>query len=278
MSIFIGGHDGPRLAEVRGMSVHGNQGCGVYVLYVNLKVIAGNLTSDAFLSQLSCRLEVGKPPVKLANGSIESSPVVQWTQYTNDTQLGFFFYLSSSQINAIEEARCSGDIAFSLWLSGEVKYEGKSQSFLDKGDFVISKQQWLEALSQMHYQDTLLFELPMPSGTDSNSSEVKSLLERAQSHILNGHYQEAIGLCRQAIEYIESYRKDKKQASAAVAKYKEHRPEMNVIERMLFLREGLKNITHLGNHNSDEFSREQAQSVLGMTVALLSSPEIGVIK
>ncbi|MDH5785855.1 MAG: hypothetical protein OEZ16_09645 [Chromatiales bacterium] len=278
MVISIGGFDGPRLAEVKSVSIHGNQGCGVYVLYLSLKVIAGNLTSDAFLSQLSCRLEVGKQPIKLANGEYEAAPVVRWTQYTEDTQLGFFFYLSSSQVNAIEQVRNSGDAPISVWLSGSVSYEGKSQSFLDKGDYVIPKQQWLQALAEMHYQDTLLFELLMPSGTDSNSSEVKSLLERAQSHILNGHYQEAIGLCRQAIEFVENYRDDKKQASQAVEKYKDRRKEMNVIERMLFLREGLKNITHLGNHNSEEFSRQQAQSVLGITVALLSSPEIGVIK
>jgi len=83
-------------------------------------------------------------------------------------------------------------------------------------------------------------------------------------------------LCRQAIELVEKYRKDKNKGATAVLKYKENRQDMNTEERMMFLREGLKNITQLGAHHGDEFSRYQAQAVLGMTVSLLSLPEIGL--
>ena len=279
MSISIGGLNGKRLGEVRDISVQGFQGCGVYGLYLILKVNAGNLNSEAFLSQLQCRIELGDNGRKIANGFIEGNPVIRWTEFSEVEQLGFFFYLSSSQIEAIEESRKSGDLKLGVWLSGEAVYEEMSQNFSDRRDYLIQKQQWLDVLSKNGYQETLLFELPMPKETDGVGENLRELLERAQKHILNGHYQESVGLCRQAIEVVENSRKDKNKASEAVRKYTDNRRrEMSVEERMLFLREVLKNVTQLGAHHGDEFSRYQAQSVLGMTVSLLSSPEIGLIK
>ncbi|MCU7804734.1 MAG: hypothetical protein KZQ96_16220 [Candidatus Thiodiazotropha sp. (ex Lucinoma borealis)] len=273
MGISIGGFNGPRLAEVKSVSAHGAPGCGAYVLYLRLTALVGNLKSEVLVSQLACRLEIAEPFLKIANGVIEGSPVTRWAEYTDDSQLGFFFYLSPNQVDSIELIRVGGDLKLSIWLSGVVNCQGEQSDFSDKGDFIITKQQWIETLDTMGYQDTLLFELPMP-----NEVSLKVLLERAHKHILNGDYQESIGICRQAIEMVEKNRKDKKKASEAVAKYKENRQEMNAIERMLFLREGVKNITQLGAHHGDGFSRQQAQSVLGMTVALLSSPEIGLKK
>ena len=276
MSISIGGFGGPIIAEIKNVSVNGVSGCGVYVLYLRLTALVANLNSEAFISQLSCRLETNEPCLKISGGVIDGHPVIRWAEHTDDSQLGFFFYLSSSQISSVEKFRNSGDLKLSIWLSGVVDYECKQNDFYDKSDYVISKQEWLEVLAAMQYKDTLLFELPMPVATDSDDENIKILLERAQSHILNGHYQETIGLCRQAIELVEKERGDKREASSATTKYKDNRKEMNVVERMLFLREGLKNITQLGAHHGDEFSRKQAQSVLGMTVALLSASEVGV--
>ena len=256
MSISIGGLNGKRLGEVRDISVHGFQGCGVYGLYLILKVNAGNLNSEAFLSQLQCRIELGDNGRKIANGFIEGNPVIRWTELSEVEQLGFFFYLSSNQIEAVEESRRAGDLKLGVWLSGEARYKGVTQNFSDKRDYLIQKQQWLDVLSKNGYQQTLLFELPMPKETDGVGENLRELLERAQKHILNGHYQESVGLCRQAIEVVENSRKDKNKASEAVRKYTDNRRrEMSVEERMLFLREVLKNVTQLGAHHGDEFSR-----------------------
>lgn len=234
MGISIGGFNGPGLAEVRSVSAHGVPGCGVYVLHLQLKILAANLKSKALISQLSCRIETTNPSLKISDGVLEGHPVIEWFEYTDESQLGFFFYLSANQISAIENFRNSGDLKLSIWLSGVVNYEGQVNDFYGKDDYVISKQQWLEALSSMKYKDTLLFELPMPKQDGSDKDKLKELLERAQSHLINGHYQESVGLCRQAIELIEELRKDKKEAANAAAKYKEKRKEMNINERMLF--------------------------------------------
>lgn len=278
MGISIGGQYGARLGDVRDISIHGFPGCGIFGLYINLKVSAGNLKSEALISQLQCRIELDNPTVKIGNGFLENQPTLRWTQYSDVEQMGFHFYLSGSQIEAIESYRCSGDIKLCVWLSGNALHEGVSQSFSDKGEFSIPKQRWLEALNEMGYRETLLFELTIPKSDDDQDSKLRGYLERAQNHILNGHYQESVGLCRQAIEWVEKERGDKNEAGRSVDKFKESRRDMAINDRMLFLREGLKNITHLGAHEDEEFSRQQAQAILGMTVALLSSPEVGVQK
>lgn len=275
MTLSISDLNGNRFAEVKGVSVHGLPGCGCYILYLSLSISVTPLDSDVELSQLSCRIENGETNVKIANGEIENRPIVTWHKYSNDEQIGFLFYLSTSQVAAIEEARNSSDLKIGVWLSGEISQNERSSTFIDRGIFTIPKQEWLEVLSRMNYKQTLLFELPLPSD-DIFDSDLKTLLERAQNHILNGHYQESVGLCRQAIEVIEKVNEDKSLGSNAVKKYKDQRADMSGTERMLFLREALKNIAHLGSHHADDFSRQQAQAILGMTVALLSCPEVGI--
>jgi len=273
MSLRVGGHSGPMVGEIKGIEIHGGSGVGTYLLYLRLNVVVNNLNGKAILNQLSCRLESGGQSV--AQGFFEGAPVVEWSQYTSDAYLGFNFHLTGSQLNGLELLRHDNDLGFGVWLSGICHYEGKADSFSDRGEFNVLKQEWLRALGQMNYKKTLLFELEMPSA-NILGEQVISLLEKAQSHILNGTFEEAVASCRKVIELVETQRGDKADAASAANSYKNNRREMTVCQRMLFLREALKNITHLANHaNEDSFSRYQAQSVLGMTVALLSSPEVG---
>ena len=276
MGISINIANGQTLGEVNDISVHGAEGCGVYVLYLRIIVSVGKLNSNAIVSQLNCRMELTDTNIKIANGFTESRPHVRWTKYSTDNQLGFFFYLSGNQLDAIEKYRNSGDLRISICLSGDINYEDKVDSFFGKESIYIPKQQWLEALSAMKYQNTLLLEIPMPEKESQNENGLSELLKRAQNHILNGHYQESVALCRQAIELIEITQDDKSQAKSANKKYKEARADMSIQERMLFLREAIKNVTHLAAHNGDDFSRKQAQVILGITVSMLSSPEVGI--
>lgn len=50
---------------------------------------------------------------------------------------------------------------------------------------------------------------------------------------------------------------------------------MSSIERLLSLREQLKNVCQLGAHGSEEFTRSQAKAILGMTMTLLAEPTVG---
>lgn len=50
---------------------------------------------------------------------------------------------------------------------------------------------------------------------------------------------------------------------------------MSSIDRLLSLREQLKNVCQLGAHGTEDFTRSQAKAVLGMTMALLAEPTVG---
>ena len=83
--------------------------------------------------------------------------------------------------------------------------------------------------------------------------------------------------CRHIIEHLESVREDKAISSEANKKAQDRqlRKDMTAIERMLSLREQIKNVCQLGAHGSEDFSRSQARAVLGMTMALLTEPTVG---
>ena len=277
MTLYVSGFNSESIGAVRDISLSGLKGAGVYVLYFRLNITT-KVDSMAYLSQLGCRIDGSKGiNENIANGFYENAPVAQWGQHTGDTYLGFYFYLSASQVCRIEQIRNGGDLDIGVWLSGISSYKNKSDAFCNHGSFRILKQEWLQALEQMGYMKTLLFELAVPSNSEVGD-KIFSFLEKAQGHILNGHYQVAIGHCRHILELLESQRADKELATAARNAYDKSRESMTIAQRMLYLREVLKNITQLGNHPTDnEFSRHQAQSVLGMTIALLSSPEVGII-
>lgn len=276
MNLSIGGHNGPKLAEIRKITAHGNPGCGCYLLYLQMEASVLKLTSNAEITELVSRIELQDPRISIAYGTLDGGPRISFGEYTDHIHIGFHYYLSGSQISAVEKARGTGDLNLSIWLYGATHYSGKTSTFTSQESLKILKQEWLEALDKMGYKKTLLFELPMPSENYNPDKDILEILQRAQNHILNGAYQESAGLCRQAIEIIEKQRDDQDKSRDAVNKYRSlERKDMSVDERMLLLREILKNITHLGNHPEDSFSRYQAQSILGMTVALLSSPEVG---
>src|SRR5690625_7830226 len=82
--------------------------------------------------------------------------------------------------------------------------------------------------------------------------------------------------CRHIIEQIEKVREDKNQSSAANTKaHSKERKDMSSIERLLSVREQLKNVCQLGAHGSESFTRSQAKTVLAMTMALLAEPTVG---
>jgi hypothetical protein len=119
-----------------------------------------------------------------------------------------------------------------------------------------------------------LFEVPLPNA----SGDLKALFSKAQEFIEIGHYKDAVMQCRHIVEQVEALREDK-QASAAANKkaHSSDRKDMSSIERLMSLREQLKNICQLGAHGNEEFTRSQARAVLGMTMALLAEPTVGFV-
>jgi hypothetical protein len=92
--------------------------------------------------------------------------------------------------------------------------DGTLISNFDCEDLVVPREQWLKALNNAGFRQTILFEIPLPP----ESNELNNFYTKAQEFIESGHYKEAVIQCRHIIEQIESLREDKKQSGAANTK------------------------------------------------------------
>ena len=271
--ISITDSQGYRLAEVRTIHVSGLPAIGGYVLVCRLDVSIGKVNAETLIRDLSIRLELAGREINglIGYGISDGRPEVRWFDHSSHEQMIFLIQLSPYQVEAVEKIRNGGDIQFSVWLYGEVQQADKVTAIREQSEYRIPQQEWVQALGQMNYRNVLLFELPLPPAKNEKSP-LAELLSKAQEHLVSGRYDESILCCRQAIECVENSNSDRRLAANAVEKYKTSRTEMDVNERIVFLREALKNITHSAGHYNDRegFSYNQARMVLGVTVAILS--------
>ncbi len=270
MSISLDAPNDHRVAELRDIQISGLPGIGCYTLVLNLHFTATHPKAEVLIRNISIRLDWGDNYQRMiASATPDNSPPVRITQYSTDIQICFRLPLSPSQVEAIESRRNGGDLKLSIWFVAESAQDGASRSITGSHEFAVRQQVWIEALERMEYRRTLLFELPVPC----EDSPIGELVRKAQLFLYKGEYEQTIGLCRQAIEKVESVLNDKAAATQAVERYRQDRKNMDATQRMLFLREALKNATHLAVHHSEDhdgYSRDQAKAILGTTISLLS--------
>ena len=206
--------------------------------------------------------------------SIPSSPqLIQFVKSAESERADFLVILSKEQINAIEEYRQEKDLQLNFGLSALTSLSGLIDKSFDCVDATIPREQWLKALKDSGFRQTILFEIPMPEVDEAFGA----FISKAQEFLEIGHYKDAVMQCRHILETIESVRSDKKLSSSANDKaHSNERKDMTAIERMLSLREQLKNVCQLGAHGSEFFTRSQAKAVLSMTLVLLAEPTVGV--
>lgn len=268
MSIGLDEPNGYRVAELRDVEVHGLPGVGAYTLVLILNFTATHPRAETTIRNVSVRLEWGDSKQRMIGVAQPDGQVTQIHQHSTHIPIGFRIPLSAIQIENIEKRRNGGNFKLVLWFMCDVEQAGKSQSKSDRYEFEVRQQDWIEALERMEYRKTMLFELPVPSA----DAPIGELVAKAQAFLHKGDYDQAVTLCRQAIEKIEGLAGDKSAAGQAVKKYRAVREDMDTTERLLFLREALKNATQLAVHHSPNhsgFSRDQAKAILGATISLL---------
>lgn len=269
MSISLDDSQGFRVAELREVRVNGLPGIGAYTLILNMHFTATQLKAEVSVKNISVRIEWGDNAQRMIGVAVPDSSPIRISPYSTDIQVGFRLPIAAAQIEDIERRRNGAGFKLALWFAAEVEQAGQSKSNYGQHEFPVQQQDWIEALGRMEYRRTMLFELPVPSSDDP----IGLLVAKAQAFLHKGDYDQAVALCRQAIEKTESLVSDKSAANRAVKKYCEDRKGMDTTERLLFLRESLKNATHLAAHASENhsgYSRDQAKAILGTTIALLS--------
>jgi hypothetical protein len=277
MQINVQNNNHQTVANIQHVQVHGQPGVGSYTLLMRLTFQPVAIKIQTILRNL--RIRIGLPdsarPI-IAWGEKDDQGPITFTEYSNSNDAFFYVSLSTSLLNALEQIRGGGDLNLQIILTGTTIQGASAQDFAQMGNYVIPQQQWVTALGEMNFMRSLLYEIKFKGNLTNKPSSAESLLHNAIQHFSKGHYTESVGYCRKIIEYLEKNEANKEKAINTVSKYKSAREDMTLEERILFLREALKNATQLSVHHTEdgEFSRKQANAILGITIALIGDSEI----
>lgn len=265
-------HNGNYIVEFERLTVHGREAAGGYGFAFLMR--GGRLPCQSKMAIFDISLSISlADPMRPIVASIPSSDrMIQCHSFASSEQAVFETVLSREQVNALEEYRQDRDLKLNLGLKALIASDDQLVPSFDCGDISIPREQWLDALRNAGYRNTLLFEIPLPT----TSGDIDKVFSKAQEFIETGHYKDAVMQCRHIIEQVETIRGDKKESgSANKMAHSSDRKDMNATERLLSLREQLKNICQLGAHGTGEFTRSQAKAVLGMTMVLVAEPTVG---
>jgi hypothetical protein len=265
-------HNGNYIVEFDQLTVHGREATGGYGFAFSMRGGRQACQSKMVILDISLSISLAHPVRPLVVSIPSSARVIQCHNFAHSEQVDFETVLSSEQVNALEEYRQDEDLKLSFGLRALVASGDEFLSSFDCTDITVPREQWLNALEKAGYRNTLLFEIPLPA----TRIDLKSMFSKAQEFIETGHFKDAVMQCRHIVEQVESIRGDKKSSgSANNMAHGAGRKDMNAIERLLSLREQLKNICQLGAHGTEAFTRSQAKAVLGMTMVLLAEPTVG---
>lgn len=267
-------HNSTYLIEFDQLTFSGREAADGYAFNFTLRGSRPACSAPVSIFDISLSLSLSDPVRPLLTAVPSSTQVVQCHSFANNSeQIHFECVLTKGHVNAIEDYRLEGDLKLNVGLRAlTTSSDGLLTSF-DVADVVVPREHWLNALKSAGFRQTLLFEVPLPAV----SEELSGLMGKAQEFIETGHYKDAVMQCRHIIEQVEKIRDDKKHSSDANKKAHDRaqRESMSPIERLLSIREQLKNVCQLGAHGSESFTRSQAKTVLAMTIALLAEPTVG---
>lgn len=184
--------------------------------------------------------------------------------------------LAPSQMEVIERVRAGQDIQLLLKLQGEVWRGHEFTNIQETVSCPVSQSDWLKVLEQCEYGRSILFEVPLPASHAADAPAPAQYLQRAKTHFVKGHYDDAVAACRLALEAITTSPTDKGDTDVAVKAWKGGRAsDLSIGQRELVLRQVLAQYTHLAHHhepgeNTSRYDQSMASMVLGMTASLLS--------
>jgi hypothetical protein len=204
--------------------------------------------------------------------------LVKTRKFTQRSTTSVYIDLDKQRINAIEEIRKGGGLLFVFRIFGEVYENGNPWTAEDELRVPVNQTEWINVLKQMAYSDFLLFEVPLPiEGAPQELRDAVRFLEKANDHLMAGHYDVTIATCRNALDSLTKGLNEKKNMTEATQVYrdKQKRNTMSKDQRAIFIREAMRHYTHLAHHSADagvanHYNRDDAAMTLSITAALLS--------
>lgn len=221
-------------------------------------------------------------------GCIEQA-FVRVDKYGHVDTKRFEFVLGEGQLAAIEEARGTGGVSFSLELFATSI--GNMEPWYTKAELRVERSvaDWVDLLSEMGATEYLCVPVALPKvGVNDVHAPAIKWLRSAQKFMLQGEFATAIGECRHALDSLTSLTEDAAEAGGIAAMTKEsrvleaynsprrqERKRMTRGQRLVLVRLAIYHLTNISHHQAEHpeqtLSREDASLVIASTAALLSA-------
>lgn len=269
----ITSNSGRQWASGHFKQVQGRHGLGFYRLtfIVNLNIDPSDATLGDRLIGLVADIVVGGQPAGRATPVPNQLPILP-SNYSFERQLNLELDLDRGQIEAIETIRNGGDLTFNVALYTTLSDPaGQLRQVTPAVGYPVNQGVWLGVLEQMGYQKTMLIEVPIPDAQQFLELAAAAVsLAQAQQAMARGDYREAVGVCRDVMDKINSALKDDDNLEDFTnLKLK------TKADRVRLLRRAVRVFTHPAHHGDDvaarfEWNRIDAASTISIVAALLN--------
>jgi hypothetical protein len=261
--------------------VTGTPGVGFFRLGVVIDIrtepsVASSGTDLPRMTELVGEVRIsGRPVGSFTPAQPGYLPVQAYTARTNQRQVELVCDLDRARIEAIETARGGGHLALDVWLSWRF---GDGHISSSQEQYTVNQGVWVEVLSQMDYQRTLLVEIPTPDpAAQPELAEAIRLLGEAQGHMLRGHDRDAVGALRDALDEVTRVFGDDDETIDPELKriLFDNSRNMTKAERLRVVRRALKLVTHPARHRDQvaigmDWSRTDSAQMIAMVAAFIN--------
>lgn len=218
----------------------------------------------------------GEHEIFLGYAMPESTIPFSLTQYGGSTHHMHALTLSVAAMERLEARRAGQGIVLRLKLQGEVWTQHHAAPMQDVVECRISQSDWLEALTQSGYGHYLVFEVPLHATTDPSAPTAFKYMQHAKEHFAKGNFDDAVAVCRKALEAVMAATQTQDAQAAAVRTFKTGKDrDLGFEQRELLIRQAVMNLTHLAHHHDSgaeivRFDRSGAAMVMGMTASVMA--------
>ncbi len=195
--------------------------------------------------------------------------------YVSERQAPMEVELDWERLEAIERIRLGGDVMLSVALRARIFTGTEFQEVDDTLSLTINQGTWVKTLNELGYSRIMLLEVPIPDSQERPElAQAVSDLAGAQQALIQGHYREAVGQCRDVLESLGLALKDSDEHSPQIDALFTGSRSMDKAARLRVLRQAAKLVTHPAKHRDEvtaeiEYGRVDAVSLIAIAAALL---------
>ena len=260
--------------------LHGIEAAGAYALRFSISFQVSNWPLEetppqVTLTSAPVKVEMAGRSLLMGYAIPEAAVPFNVGQYGYSTGLIYEFIATPYCMEAIERLRDGTGVTFRLKVCASLRSGDKAQGAQEEIPCRVSQSDWLSVLATSAYREVLLLEIPMASfADDQQESAAARYLANAQSHLLQGHYAEAVASCRLALEAWTSQRNEIGAMTAAREQQRTAPKSLSLQQRELLVRQSVSNLSNLAHHADDfavseRFDRESAKLMIGLTGSIL---------